>query len=151
MLLRRQAFDTRMSYSLGRKVNSTPTEIDKFTSEHCRGVKPKASAKTTGNASGKTYMIAQTVAAIVLVRNTIGSVQKSRTGRTNDVSQNAPKLGTLSIDSKYRPLKPDAREMLLISRRTIVEGRNSFINKQRIAEKPDTAADKLNTHGLRTN
>ena len=54
MLLRRQAFDTRMSWSLGRKVNSTPTEIDRLTSEHCLGLKPKASAKTTGKASGKT-------------------------------------------------------------------------------------------------
>ena len=95
-------------------------------------------------------MIAQTVAAIVLVRKTIGSVQKSRTGRTSDVSQKAPKLGTLSMDSKYRPLNPDPRAIALISRLRMEDGRDSFINKQRIAEKPDTAADKLKTHGLRT-
>lgn len=95
-------------------------------------------------------MIAQTVAAIVLVRNTIGSVQKSRTGKTRDVSQKAPKLGTLSMDLKYRPSNPDARAIALISRRRIEDGRDSFINKQRIAEKPDTAADKLKTHGLRS-
>lgn len=94
-------------------------------------------------------MIAQTVAAIVLVRQTIGSVQKRRTGRTSDVSQKAPKLGTLSMDSKYRPSNPDARAIALISRRRMEDGRDSFINKQKIAEKPDTAADKLNTHGLR--
>lgn len=93
-------------------------------------------------------MIAQTVAAIVLVRNTIGSVQKSRTGRTRDVSQKAPKLGTLSMDSKYKPSKLTACAIVLISRRRMVDGRDSFINKQRIAEKPETAADKLNTHGL---
>ena len=129
-------------------MNSTPTEMDRLTSEHCRGVKPKASAKTTGKASGKTYIIAQTVAAMVLVRNTIGSVQKSRTGRTSDVSQKAPKLGTLSMDSKYRPSNPDASAIFLISRRRMEDGRDSFINKQRTAAKPDTAADKLNTHGL---
>jgi hypothetical protein len=32
----------------------------------------------------------------------------------------------------------------------MVDGLDSFIAKQRIAEKPDTAADKLNTHDLRT-
>lgn len=53
------------------------------------------------------------------------------------------------MDSKYKPSKPDVRAIVLISRRRMVDGRDSFINKQRIAEKPDTAADKLNTHGLR--
>lgn len=32
----------------------------------------------------------------------------------------------------------------------MVDGRDSLIAKQRTAEKPETAADRLNTHGLRT-
>jgi hypothetical protein len=77
----------------------TPTGMARFTSEHCRRLKPKAVLNTTGKASGKRYMTAELVDAIIDARNTIGSVKNSRTGRISDVWQKALKLGAVSVDS----------------------------------------------------
>lgn len=71
----------------------------KFTSEHCRRLKPKATLNTTGKASGNRYMTAELVDAIIDARKRIGSVKNSRIGRTSDVWQKALKLGVVSVDS----------------------------------------------------
>lgn len=82
------------------------------------------------------------------VQKTMGSVKKSRMGRTRLVSQNARKLGTLSVDSYDNPVKPDMRAAERISRRKILEGRDSFIARQSKIDSADTAADIQNTHVL---
>lgn len=122
----------------------------KFTSEHCRTLKPKAALKTTGKVSGNRYMTAELVDAMQEARNTIGSVRNSRTGRISDVWQKALKLGVVSVESKHRPLYPDVCVAALISRRMITDVRDPFIpiDNSRV-KTPETIAEMLKTYGLR--